>query len=376
MRAYRQPGTYERRGALGGLIAMSANFFYSLENPLDAIPGEKQMRTANFTGFASLVRSLGGDPRRVLEHHGIDPQAIRDPDSYLECQSLVDVFEHCSSAFNEPLFGLRLAQYQDADVFGCVTALCRAAPTFRDAVRAFIDYIPVVHSPLTMMELLEGNEIAELRWWVRKDLGTNQQAHYQAALLDTNLLRAVGGRAFRPSYVSLTVDTRLKDVSEIESKLGCRYRSRAQANAIAFPTAMLDQPIPSSNRLLYRLLGGYLERVGVASRKSIVERVQDYVHGALSSGTCSIEHCAQKLGTSVRTLQSHLSDSGLRFSDILEKQRMELAKTYLEQAQLSLDEVAALLGYSEQSSFGRAFKRWTGSTPQRFRALRGMTQMH
>jgi AraC-like DNA-binding protein len=74
----------------------------------------------------------------------------------------------------------------------------------------------------------------------------------------------------------------------------------------------------------------------------------------------------------VRTLQSQLSDRELKFSDILEGQRTELARGYLERDDLSLDDVAAMLGYSEQSSFGRAFKRWTGSTPQRYRALRGV----
>ena len=63
----------------------------------------------------------------------------------------------------------------------------------------------------------------------------------------------------------------------------------------------------------------------------------------------------------------------MKFSDILEDQRVELARSYLERQELSLDDVAALLGYSEQSSFGRAFKRWTGSTPQRYRALRGLS---
>lgn len=123
--------------------------------------------------------------------------------------------------------------------------------------------------------------------------------------------------------------------------------------------------------MLFKLLGGYLDRVKAASRTTIVQRVEDYIRGALSSGNCSIERCARKLGTSVRTLQSHLGDKQLKFSDILEQQRMALANGYLEEPQLSLDEVAALLGYSEQSSFGRAFKRWTGSTPQRFREERG-----
>jgi len=352
---------------------MSENFFYTVKSPLDAIPTAKQMRTANFYGFPQLVRKMGGDPRRILEHHGVHPQSIRDPDSYIECQSLVDVLEHCSNVFNDPLFGLRLAQQQNPDVFGCVTALCRAASSFREAIKSFIEYIPVIHSPVPVIELVEGTEIAELRWSVGADLGLNVQANFQAALLDLNLLRWLGGPGFRASYINLAVEARDKDIGEIERMLGCRFHNRATTNAIAFPTAMLDQPVSSANRLLFSLLGGYLDRVKVASRKSIVERVEDYVRGALSSGTCSIEHCATRLGTSVRTLQSQLSEHRLKFSDILETQRIELARGYLERKDLSLDDVAALLGYSEQSSFGRAFKRWTGSTPQRYRALRGFS---
>jgi AraC-like DNA-binding protein len=70
---------------------------------------------------------------------------------------------------------------------------------------------------------------------------------------------------------------------------------------------------------------------------------------------------------SVRSLQAHLSESGLNFSDLLELQRIDTAKTCLQQEHLSLDDVAAMLGYAEQSSFGRAFKRWTGLSPRQFR---------
>jgi AraC-like DNA-binding protein len=352
---------------------MGEKFFYSLEGPLDASPAERQMRAANFDGFSDFVRGMGGNPRRILEHHGMDPQAVRDPDYHVSCQSLVDILEYCSTSFDDTLFGLRLAQLQQPDVFGCVTALCRAASSFREAVGSLINYLPVIHSPESMMELAAGKDTAELRWFVRADFGLNNQANYQAALLNLKLLQLIGGQTFRPSYVNLAVDARQRDIPEIEQTLGCKFHSGTEVNAIAFPAGILDQPIASSNKLLFRLLGGYLDRVKATSRTTIVERVQDYVRGALPSGNCSIERCAKKLGTSVRTLQSHLSDCGLRFSDILEGQRVELAKTYLEQGQFSLDEVAVRLGYSEQSSFGRAFKRWTGSTPQRFRGDRGMS---
>jgi len=346
---------------------MSEGHFYSLEGPLDSMPLERQMRAANLTGFGELLRDLGADPRAILERHGIEPRALRDPDTYIDAQSVVDLLEYCSTSFNDSLFGLRLAQLQEPDVFGSVAALCRSAASFREAIGSFIDFIPVVHSPVALLELAEGSQTVELRWRVQPDLGRNTQANFKATMLNLKLLRQIGGRSFQPSYVNLAMDTRPKDLGEIAKQFGCPFQGRASINAIAFPAAVMERSVGSANRLLFRLLGGYLDRVRSASRKSIVERVEDYVRGSLPSGHCSIEHCAKKLDTSVRTLQANLSEAGLRFSDILEKQRIDLAKLHLERGDLSLDDVAAMLGYAEQSSFGRAFKRWTGSTPQRYR---------
>jgi AraC-like DNA-binding protein len=350
----------------------STGFFYSLEGPLDVLPGDRQTRAANLGGLPELARRLGGDPRRILERHGLDPRAVRDPDYYVDCQSVVDVLEYCGSAFNDPLFGLQLAELQEPDVFGAVTALCRAAPTLRKAIEGLIEYMPVVHSPESMIELVQTKETAELRWGVRSDLGINDQAHYQTLMLFVKLLRMVGGPRLAPSYVTLALNCG-RHLTSAESRVGCHVHSRAGGHAIAFPAYALDQPNLNANRMVFQLLGGYLGRVKAASRRSVVEQVEDYVRGALPTGACSIEHCAEKLGVSVRTLQARLTRSGLRFSDVLEQQRVELAKEYLRQDHMTLDEVALLLGYSEQTSFGRAFKRWTGSTPQRFRMVRSVS---
>ena len=280
---------------------------------------------------------------------------------------MVDLFEYCSTSLNDPLFGLHLARIQNPDVFGCVAALCRAAATVRESVTSFIDFIPVIHAPDVILELVEGRETAEIRWRVGTDLGFNKQANYQAALLDLKLLQLVGGPAFCPSYVNLSVDARPQDIAELEARLGCRFNSTKTENAIAFPVHLLDQPVTSSSRLLFQLLGGYLEQVKTAARTTLADRVQDYIRGSLSSGTCSIERCARKLGMSVRTLQIRLSEAGLHFGDLLEQQRIDTAKICLQQEYLSLDDVAAMLGYAEQSSFGRAFKRWTGLSPKQFR---------
>ncbi len=346
---------------------MNDHFFYALEGPLDSLPASRQMRTANLSGFPGLVRSMGADPVPLLQRHEIDPQALRDPDRFVDCKSVVELFEYSSASLHDPLFGLHLAQIQDPEVFGCVTTLCRAAPTVRDAINSFIEYIPVVHSPEAMIELVEGATTAEIRWSVGADLGFNHQANYKAALLNLKLLKLVGGRGFRPSYVNLAVDTRERDIPELVKQFGCPFSGTPGHNAIAFPAELLGRPVSTSNRLVYRLLGGYLEQVKAAARCTIEHRVEDYIRGSLASGDCCIERCAMKLDISVRALQTQRAEAGLKFSDILENQRLELARTYLEQAHLSLDQVAEMLGYAEQSSFGRAFKRWTGLTPKLYR---------
>lgn len=345
----------------------SDSIFFGIEGPLDTVPGTGQLRAANLRGFSEFARRRNGDPQRILDRNGIDVRALSDPDSYVAAQALVDTFEYCSELFDDTLFGLHFAQHQDAEIFGCITALARSAEDFRTGVNALIDYLPIVHSPEAAPELIEGEQSAELRWGVVHNLGINDQANLQAAVLQMNLLRQLGGARFEPKYVQLTIDVRPGDVGEIESVLGCNVHVRSPVNAIGFSRDQLDSPIASANRLLYRLLGGYLDRVRDANRVSFAERVRDYIRGDLPKGNCSIDRCAEKFGISVRTLQSRLAEEETSFSAMIEEVRILLAKTYLLRPESTLDEIAEWLGYGEQTSFGRAFKRWTGTTPQKYR---------
>jgi len=344
------------------------NSFFSLDGPLDVAPSGGQVRAANFANLAHVARTHGRDARGIVERHGMEARVLTDPESLIRPQQLADTFEYCSSVFDDPLFGLHIATLQDPEVFGCVTALCRSAPTVRAGIRCLIDFLPVVHAPDCEVVLIEGRETAELTWLVNADIGVNDQANYQAALLNVKLLRAMGGPSFQPSWVSVSADARPSDLPEIEKTLGCRVMGHSSRNSVAFPVHTLEQPTPSANRLLYRLLGSYLQQVKDSHSQSIVERVDSYIRGSLARGTCSIERCAEKIGMSVRTLQSRLGEESARFSELVEAQRESLAKAHLADGRLSLDEIADRLGYGEQTSFGRAFKRWTGMTPQQFRS--------
>ncbi|MDG2003378.1 MAG: AraC family transcriptional regulator ligand-binding domain-containing protein [Novosphingobium sp.] len=347
---------------------MTEETFFTLDGPLELLPGDGQCRAANLAGLAGVARKFGRDARGIVERHGMDPHVLSDPESLIAPHQLADTLEFCSTLFEDPLFGLHIASLQDPEVFGCVTALCRSAPTFRLGVRCLIDYLPVVHAPDCEVVLIEGRETAELTWMVNADIGVNDQANYQAAMLNVKLLQALGGPNFKPYWVSLSADTRPSDMPELEKLLGCKVINRNSRNSVAFPVHVLDQQVPTANRLLYHLLGSYLERVKAAHSTSIIDRVQSFIRGSLAAGSCTIERCAEKIGMSVRTLQSRLAGEEARFSELVEQERETLASALLAQRRLTLDEIAERLGYGEQTSFGRAFKRWTGMTPLQFRA--------
>ena len=179
----------------------------------------------------------------------------------------------------------------------------------------------------------------------------------------------LNGPAFQPAYIMLTNDKHIRYQREINAIVGHPVELKAERSAIGFELKWLDLPMSAADRLIFRLLGGYLARLKILNRANTVERVQSYVRGALPTGNCSIERCAEQMGISIRTLQIRLANHDVRYSDLVEEQRERLACIYLSQTRMALDEVAERLGYGEQTSFGRAFKRWTGMTPQKFRSL-------
>jgi len=101
--------------------------------------------------------------------------------------------------------------------------------------------------------------------------------------------------------------------------------------------------------------------------KSYTERVRDYLLDGKTSQGDDLEGVARALGLSVRTLRRRLQEEGTNYSAIASAVFVALAKRFLVDEARSVDETAYAMGYSTPSSFHKAFKRWTGTTPKAFR---------
>jgi AraC-like DNA-binding protein len=348
-------------------MAYETALLFNVKGPSILPPPPGSVRSGQYLlGFKDLVRSRGGDWIGILDANEIDPDVVDDPDRALDWTSAVGLLDYCSRTLNDEFFGLHLASRQGAQVYSLVAALARSAPTLRHALQGISDFLPFLHSPGAQVEVAVGKRTSELRWFPGADFATFEQANHHGLMLAMRLLATVGGERFQPSYAISVSHT--SDRQTVERALGCPVSWRAHNDAVGFSSDLLDQPLEFSNPVVFGILASYLLQLKAADGPSLGQQVQAYVAGALGSGNCSIEVCASRLGLSTRTLQKRLTALGSSFSTIFEDQRIAAAKGILQGTRSTLDEIADRLGYSEKSSFCRAFKRATKLTPNAYRS--------
>ena len=131
-----------------------------------------------------------------------------------------------------------------------------------------------------------------------------------------------------------------------------------------------ERPLAGADRTLAKILeaSAASQIVALPAAPSFLGDLRRAVADDISGGPPGIDVVARRLGMSDRTLQRRLQDLGASYREVLDEVRRDLALELMRDGELSISEVAARLGYSEASAFRRSFRRWTESSPRRFRA--------
>jgi len=159
------------------------------------------------------------------------------------------------------------------------------------------------------------------------------------------------------------------DLSEYQAVFNCPvYFDASQCHAV-LSDDLYNLPVQGGDSRLFSILEAELNRLykEVGEEDNVLLEVQQAVAEALCRGVPSIEDIAAQLNMTRRTLQRRLSEVNQTYKGVMEKARQQLACRYLQSTDYPLVEIAFLLGYSELSAFIRAFRRWTGETPQKYR---------
>lgn len=156
-----------------------------------------------------------------------------------------------------------------------------------------------------------------------------------------------------------------------EQFFGCPVHFAAALTTVSFDSELLALPLARPDATLQAILDAQAQALLAAlpSKDLFNRQFQQAVVQAVQQGEVNILAVAERLGLSVRGLQRRLAAQDMQYQAQLDHIRRVLADQYLKDLQLGLADIALLLGYSEQSAFQRAYKHWTGQTPQKMRQL-------
>jgi AraC-like DNA-binding protein len=189
----------------------------------------------------------------------------------------------------------------------------------------------------------------------------------EASLL-VDLCRQGLGEDFDPIEVAF-VHPEPDDITPYQEQFRCQLRFSAPVATISFYKADLARPLTAANEDLVKANDHVLDEMLTAlAGQDIVSEVKSAIIKRLPSGSPSQASIAQLLLTSSRTLSRRLAEKETTYRDLVTEVRKELADRYVKENVKPLTEVSYLLGFSDLSSFSRAFKRWFGEAPNALRS--------
>ncbi|WP_069948051.1 AraC family transcriptional regulator [Microbulbifer aggregans] len=319
--------------------------------------------TTSLSGYWQLVQRLGGSPDSVLRQCHLDPQAVHNLDGVISHKAELNAIEKASQALHCPDFGLRLAEGQDIYILGPVAAVALTASSVGDAIDKIIDrlhwFSPTANLRVRR-EVKPGQSL--LLYYSDPSLPRYRTTLEHAIGVLRNIMRSLAGSSFRPRAVYFSFESPLPTQDYVDFFQAPVLFNQEQ-NALLIDSKVLDKPLNPPSQRLHLLLRRYAREMLADNALHLGKQIELLIENLLLTGNCNLETISSQLGYLPRTLQRELCADGLSFESILESTRRRLADTYLREKDMPLIEVASLLGYSEQSTFSRACKRWYGYSP-------------
>lgn len=314
-----------------------------------------------------IIESYGIDPGPLLINLKIDPKLIEDPNARFSYTKIDQLWFEAVTLANDPCFGLRAAKYWHPSQMGALGYAWLASSSMHTALNRFSRYMSILTEGATLEILEVEDELSlQLNYKAISKQQPTRTDSFMAMLLA--MCRANCGEAFHPTSISLT-HAEPEDSGEFYMLFECPIHFAASENRFTLSKRLADRHLISSNPRLAQLNDQIIiETLAKLDKTHVIERVKVEILNQLPSGNVTDISVAEALYMTRRSFQRKLQKEGVTFKLLLNELRSELAAKYIQDSNLSLLEVAFMLGFGEYSSFSRAFKRWTGVSPSAFRS--------
>lgn len=272
----------------------------------------------------------------------------------------------------DPFLGLHLGEHTNLSALGLAGLMMGSSRHAVDVLHCSQEFSQAFTNMQTFrLELVEGEahlSSAMVQVWVDRSPGTASYVIETSFSSVVNQLELLTRKHIRPIRLYFRHD-RPADISEFERIFRCRPLFGQEVNRMVFSAADLQAPIIGHNQPLNDMLKSlYAEHVRKNTEgASFTEKVKQVMLGNMQVTFPPLEVIAEVLHMTPRTLQRKLSTEGTTFRALTDTVKQELAESLLANRELTIADIAHKLGYFEPTSFQRAFRQWTGSTPMEYR---------
>jgi AraC-like DNA-binding protein len=317
---------------------------------------------------AELVERWGVSADRLLNELGLSREALADPAARLPVSEFGRLIQCARKLTSEPGLGFHLGFKMTISAHGYVGFAAMTAANLRQAIELACQFAPTRSSALSLRLEQHGGDAA-IVIDEAYPLGEARDAIIIGFLVGLwKLGNTITGQAL-PAIADFQF-AEPEYFSRFKALTPWRARFSRPAHQLSFRAAFLDLPLVQADPAGLRLAQEQCERelTELRCRGGLEPQVEALVL-LRAGGYRTLTEVARELHTSPRTLKRKLSAQGTSYSLLLDRARQAEAARLLT-SELSVEQIALRLGYSDAASFTRAFRRWTGKTPAAGRSAR------
>lgn len=323
--------------------------------------------TTSTLAMLRAVESRGFETRDLLAASGLARETVEDPDARLPGPTVLALWNGLRERSGDPALQLVAPVVLPFGAYRVIDYMVDASATVGEGVRRFARFFGLIADGMRLRVEADGDEH-------RLDLARADGGAVPALYVDYVFAALVGRirMKIRPALRVRRVELRQPAPADAAPYAACflaPVRFGAAGDRLCFDVGEWDSPMEHADAALAHLLEEHARMLSERlpdDAGCFVTAVREAITAALPEDARA-PTVARALHVSVRTLQRRLVKEGTTFRDVSDAARHGLAEGYLADRQVSIAEVAFLLGFSDQTSFNRAFRRWTGLAPGEWR---------
>jgi AraC-like DNA-binding protein len=322
--------------------------------------------------LSQRLEELEVSPPAVLRHARLAQDTFDQPRILLSTEELFALWEAIGAVSRDSAIGLKLGTETRTERFHPSGLAALSTENFRAAMDHLARYKQLTCPEEVIQEIDDDEWRIRFRW-------THSADTEPPTLIDMCFawLQSIGrhGSGTRVSPVRVEFVSERSQLKTFEKHFGCDVVSRAPENAIVFRAADAALPFITRNAELLDMLAPQFEKELAQNRKpdSLLDLARGAIQQRLTGNRPTIDDIARDLHMSGRSLQRKLQEAGSSYQRLLDEARHRMARYYLGNSVLELNETAYLLGYEDSNSFTRAFRGWEGVPPGAWRESRRET---